>query len=204
MNNITELLKEVGIEIPEEKRPDFDKKFGENYKTIAEFSKKVEALEKRATLAEEGLKKFDGIDIEKGKAELDRVKAELEAEKTKYKAELDKRDFDTALDAEIKKLKFSSEYAKEAFKREVVGAGLPVKDGKIYGITDKVNELKETHKDMFLDEEQKDLEDKRAKFTKSIDKGGSSTDVKTELAKIKEPEARRNYIKAHAKEFGLQ
>lgn len=202
MNNLTDLLKDVGIEIPEEKKADFEKKFNENYKTIAEFTKKTEALEKRATLAEDGLKKFEGIDLEAGKAELAKVKAELEEERNKYKADLEKRAFDTALENELSKIKFSSEYAKEAFKREVVG--LPVKDGKIYGITDKVNELKETHKDMFFDEEQKDLEDKRAKFTKSVDKGGMSTDVKTELAKIKDPEARRNYIKAHAKEFGLQ
>lgn len=39
MKNIHALLKEIDIEIPEEKKADFDKALLENYKTVAEVEK---------------------------------------------------------------------------------------------------------------------------------------------------------------------
>lgn len=39
MKNIYELLSAAGIELPEDKKADFDKAFAENYKTIAEVNK---------------------------------------------------------------------------------------------------------------------------------------------------------------------
>ena len=41
MKNIHELLKELGLEIPADKKADFDKAVGENYKTVEEFNRKL-------------------------------------------------------------------------------------------------------------------------------------------------------------------
>lgn len=45
MINIHEILKNVGIEIPEDKKADFEKSFSENYKTVAEVQKINSKLE---------------------------------------------------------------------------------------------------------------------------------------------------------------
>lgn len=42
MQNITEILKSLSVEIPNDKKADFDKLFNDNYKTIAEVNKITE------------------------------------------------------------------------------------------------------------------------------------------------------------------
>ena len=42
MKNIIDILKGLGIEVPEDKASDLNKEVAENYKTVAEFDKKVE------------------------------------------------------------------------------------------------------------------------------------------------------------------
>ena len=41
MKNIYEILKDYGLEIPEEKKADFDKSWKENYRTKNEYDKAV-------------------------------------------------------------------------------------------------------------------------------------------------------------------
>lgn len=48
MKNIYDILKDFGLEIPEEKKADFDKAVIENYKTVAE----VDKLKNKLTTAE--------------------------------------------------------------------------------------------------------------------------------------------------------
>ena len=45
MKNYEELLKDIGIDIPEDKKEEFGKLFNENYKTIAEVEKLKTKLE---------------------------------------------------------------------------------------------------------------------------------------------------------------
>ena len=45
MQNILEILKEMGIEVPTDKEKDLTKKVAENYKTVSEHTAKVEKLE---------------------------------------------------------------------------------------------------------------------------------------------------------------
>ena len=79
MKNIIDILKGLGIEVPEDKASDLNKEVAENYKTVAEFDKKVDKMQKeidsvteRADKAEETLKGFEGKDlIQKQKDEAD-------------------------------------------------------------------------------------------------------------------------------------
>ena len=71
MKNIHTILSEIGISIPDDKKADFDKAVAENYKTSAEFEKKVNRLtddleteKKRADTAVETLKGFEGKDFD--------------------------------------------------------------------------------------------------------------------------------------------
>ena len=41
MQNYEQILAELGIEIPEEKKADLKKKMSENYKTVADYNKPV-------------------------------------------------------------------------------------------------------------------------------------------------------------------
>lgn len=101
MKNIIEILKGLGIEIPADKEADVSKEVAENYKTVAEFDKKVAKMQgeidratERATTAEDTLKGFEGKDFDAITQERDswqkkyedRIKAEADA---KEKAELD-------------------------------------------------------------------------------------------------------------------
>ena len=46
MKNILEIMKDYGIEVPEDKKKDFEKSVLENYKTVADYNKQVESLNK--------------------------------------------------------------------------------------------------------------------------------------------------------------
>ena len=41
MKNIYELLKAIGVEVPEDKKAEFDKALNENYKTISEMKRRL-------------------------------------------------------------------------------------------------------------------------------------------------------------------
>lgn len=46
MENIFKIMKDFGIEMPEDKKEDFEKSVLENYKTVADYNKQVESLNK--------------------------------------------------------------------------------------------------------------------------------------------------------------
>lgn len=69
--DIFELLKNAGVEVPEDKKEAFNTEFRKAYKSEAEVTKKVSAAEterdnwkERAEIAEETLKGFDGKDFD--------------------------------------------------------------------------------------------------------------------------------------------
>lgn len=108
MKNIHNILSDAGITVPEDKKADFDKAVAENYKTAAEFEKKVNRLTedlnaatKRADTAEETLKGFEGKDFEaitKDRDEWQRKHNELVET---HKRETEEREFNEILSAAI-------------------------------------------------------------------------------------------------------
>ena len=84
MQNIIEILKANGIEVPEDKVATINKAVSENYKTISEVEKKTSKLESerdswkdRAETAEETLKGFEGKDLNAMQKEIDNLKQQL-------------------------------------------------------------------------------------------------------------------------------
>ena len=59
MTNIHEILKSYGVEIPEDKKADFDKSVAENYKTIAEVDKINDKLTKATNELKEARETLD-------------------------------------------------------------------------------------------------------------------------------------------------
>ena len=178
MKNILEILKEYGIEIPEDKKESFNKTFAENYKTVAEMDKKnkkienlegdVKSLEGQLETANETIKGFDGVDVEGQQKQIKEYQDKIKEMEETHKKELYDRDFSDALTAAMEEYKFSSEYAKKSVIAEIKEAGLKLVDGKIIGLNDMVETIKEKDASAFVDEEKDRLEQNKAKFSSSI------------------------------------
>lgn len=108
MKNIQTILSEIGISIPDDKKADFDKAVAENYKTSAEFEKKVNRLtddleteKKRADTAVETLKGFEGKDFDAITRERDEWKKKHDDLEASHKKEQEDREFSATLEAAI-------------------------------------------------------------------------------------------------------
>lgn len=172
MKNISEICKDFGLEIPADKQADFSKAVAENYKTVAEFDKKVGKLEaerdthkERADTAEETLKSFEGIDPTKVKDEIDKWKKAAEEAQQNAQKQLDERDFNDTLKNELDKIQFTSAAARRDVEAQIRAAGLKQKDGVILGLTDLIGQIKAAEADAFVDEDQQRLENDKTRFT---------------------------------------
>lgn len=112
MKNIHTILSELGITIPEDKKTDLEKAVAENYKTTAEFEKKVNRLtadldaEKTARkTAEDTLKGFEGKDFEAITRERDEWKRKHEESEANHRREAEEREFNEILTAAITEAK---------------------------------------------------------------------------------------------------
>ena len=81
MKNIIEIMKEFGIEVPEDKQKDFEKKVLEHYKTVSDYdvqTKKLEAAEGKVKTLTDSLDKFKDVDVEKLNGDIDKLRKKLE------------------------------------------------------------------------------------------------------------------------------
>lgn len=108
MKNIHTILSEIGISIPDDKKAEFDKAVAENYKTSAEFEKKVNRLtedladeKKRADTAVETLKGFEGKDFDAITRERDDWKKKHDEAVAAHQKEQEDREFSATLEAAI-------------------------------------------------------------------------------------------------------
>lgn len=194
MQNIFEILKANGIEVTDEQKTAISKAVSENYKTIAEHDKKVGKLETerdniqtQLDTANETLKGFEGVDAEEMKNKIAEYEQKMKDQKKEYEDALYERDFSDALTAAMEQYKFSSEYAKKSVMAEIKEAGLKLINGKIIGLNDMVDTIKSKDASAFVDEEQENLENNKAKFTKNLNGSGKGKTKlsMTELMKMK-------------------
>ena len=104
MKNITDILKALDIQIPEDKQADFNKEFAENYKTIADYQKQADKLQHAQDslkTAQDGLKAFEGVDVNDLKNQIGKLTQDLKDKDAAHAAELADRDFNTLLDNAI-------------------------------------------------------------------------------------------------------
>ncbi len=105
MKNIYEILKEFGLEVPEDKKADFDKAWKENYRTKAEYdnatSKRDEYITSLDTVNAK-LKEFEGVDVADLKGQITKLQDDLKAKDDEYAAKETDRIFEETLKAAIK------------------------------------------------------------------------------------------------------
>ena len=107
MKNIYEILKDYGLEIPEEKKADFDKSWKENYRTKNEYDKAVNQRDEYKTSLDtvnEKLKEFDGVDVADLKGQITKLQDDLKTQKETYDAKEAERLFTDSVRSAIKAL----------------------------------------------------------------------------------------------------
>lgn len=115
MKNIFDLLKEYGVELPEDKKKDFEKALLENYKTVRDYDTqkdklvaaeaKVAAHESTINDLREDLKKFDGVDVTGLQNRITALETDLQNKDTEYTQKIADRDFDDLLSESIRTAK---------------------------------------------------------------------------------------------------
>lgn len=190
-----EILKKYGLEVPADKVEAFKKEFVENYKSVTELEKKntriaaleedKKALEERLKTANETISGFEDADIEGLKQQIADYNKKLKETEEQHKKEIEQRDFKDALTEAMKEVEFTSEYAKKSVMAEIEAAGLKLIDGKIIGLNDLLEAIKEKDKAAFVDKEQEQLEQGKAKFTKPLNVKEGTKLSTSELMKLK-------------------
>lgn len=100
MKNIHEILNGIGVEIPEDKKADFDKSFSENYKTVAETEKLRTARDnykEQLTTAQNALKEFENVNVDELQGKIKTLTADLAKKDSDYQAKIADMEFDSIL-----------------------------------------------------------------------------------------------------------
>lgn len=104
MKNIYDILKEFGLEVPADRKADFDKMWKENYRTKSEYdnavSKRDEYKESLDSVNEK-LKGFEGVDVADLKGQIAKLQDDLRAKDEAYAARESERLFNESLDKAI-------------------------------------------------------------------------------------------------------
>ena len=203
MQNIIEILKSNGIEVPEDKVATINKAVAENYKTVSEVEKKTSKLEserdswkERAETAEETLKGFDGKDFDTITRERDEWKKKAEDAEREYSAKEAEREKQELLKEAFADIEFTSESAKKAIMAQI-SENVSVKNGKLIGFNDLLEDAKKNDASAFVDKEQQSLEQNKARFTTPMNNqngNNNGTLTKKDIMAIKDPVERQQKI----------
>ena len=173
-------LEKLGLELTDEQKEAVKKSMGEELFSKAELEKKVKAAETdrdewktRAETAEETLKGFDGKDMDAIKKERDEWKEKAEKAEKDYNAKIAAREKEDLLTEAMKDVKFTSESARKSIMAEIT-ASVSVKNGKLIGFSDLLEEAKKNDSGAFVDEQKEQDKDNQAQFTQPM--GGSDTE----------------------------
>ena len=104
MKNIFEIMKEYGLEVPEDKRKEFEKAVLENYKTVSDYevqSEKLKTAEEKVTTLTGNLDKFKDVNVDELNNTITGLKNDLAAKDKELTDKLAERDFNDLLKESI-------------------------------------------------------------------------------------------------------
>ena len=174
----------------------------ENGKDLKKLQKEVDNLtterdnfKERAETAEETLKGFEGKDFDTITRERDEWKKKAEDAEKEYSAKEAEREKQELLKEAFAEIEFTSESAKKAIMAQVA-EGVTVKNGKLIGFNDLLEDAKKNDASAFVNEEQQNLEQNKARFTTSMNNqsGGAGNLTKKDIMAIKDPVERQQKI----------
>lgn len=197
--NIIEKLKQFNVEVT----PDMEKAFSGEFLSEKEVEKKLSKAEndrdswkQRAETAEETLKGFDGKDFDTITRERDEWKKKAEDAEKEYSAKEAEREKQELLKEAMAEIEFTSESARKAITAQI-SEGVSVKNGKLIGFNDLLEDAKKNDASAFVDKEQQNLEQNKARFTTAMNNqnnGGAGNLTKKDIMAIKDPVERQQKI----------
>lgn len=126
MKNIYEILKEYGLEVPEDKKADFDKAWKDNYRTISDYDKVVSQRDNYKTSLDDvsaQLEEFKDVDVKDLQGQITKLQGDLKAKDDEYAAkEADRMFMDSVKEA----VKTALENVKKS-------------DGYLFGVDEPIN-----------------------------------------------------------------
>ena len=197
--NIIEKLKQFNVEVT----PEMEKAFSGDFLSELEVNKKLSKAENdrdswkdRAETAEETLKGFEGKDFDTITKERDEWKKKAEDAEKEYSAKEAEREKQELLKDSFAEIEFTSESAKMAIMAQI-SENVSVKNGKLIGFNDLLEDVKKNDASAFVDKEQQSLEQNKARFTQPMNNqngGGAGNLTKKDIMAIKDPVERQQKI----------
>lgn len=206
--NIIDKLKQFNVEVT----PDMEKAFSGDFLSELEVNKKLSKAEndrdswkQRAETAEETLKGFEGKDFDTITKERDEWKKKAEDAEKEYSAKEAEREKQELLKEAMADVEFTSESARKAITAQIA-EGVSVKNGKLIGFNDLLEDARKNDASAFVDKAQQNLEQNKARFTTSMNNqnGKVGTMTKDEIMAIKDRGERREAMLANKELFGLE
>lgn len=155
MSDISEILSNSGIEIPEEKRESFLKEFRTSYKSVAELDKlreKKESLETRINELNDVVSGYKKIDVDGLKQQVNDWKEKYENIDKEYAAKINKQILTNAFN----KFKFSSNTARAGiFNSALSSDKIKFENDSVVGLDEFMKAMKEQDPQAFIEEEEK-------------------------------------------------
>lgn len=108
MATIHEILEGAGVTVPKEKLEDFNKNFEAAYKTAADYehqSGRIQALQESLKTAEDGLKEFEGVNVNDLKEKVGKLQKDLEEKEREYKEKVSDLEFSGQIASAIRAAK---------------------------------------------------------------------------------------------------
>ena len=183
----------------------------ENGKDLKKLQKEVDSLtierdsfKQRAETAEETLRGFDGKDFDTITKERDEWKKKAEDAEKEYSAKEAEREKQELLNEAFADIEFTSESAKKAIMAQIA-ENVSVKNRKLIGFNDLLEDAKKNDASAFVDKEQQNLEQNKPKFTTSMNNQPSRKGQLTreEIMTIKDRGERRAAMLANKELFGM-
>ena len=181
----------------------------ENGKDLKKSQKEVDTLtterdtwKQKAETAETTLKGFEGKDFETITRERDEWKKKAEDAEKEYSSKIAEREKEDLLKEAFSEIEFTSEAAKKAIMAQI-SESVTVKNGKLIGFNDLLDDIKKSDASAFVDKQQQQLEGNKARFTNPMNNqnGKAGTMTKDDIMAIKDRSERREAIKNHMELF---
>lgn len=200
MVNVANELKKLGIEVSDEQKESLKKSMGEELYSKKEMEDKVnkassesEQWKTRAESAEKMLEGLDGKSPEDILKERDDWKRQAEDSKKDYEAKIAEHEKDELLKEAFEEIEFTSESAKKAIMEDI-SKGVSVRNGKLIGFSDLIEEAKKTDANAFVNKQNQQTP--HAYFTKPNENnsGGDKPTTRESILSIKDRSERQKAI----------
>lgn len=189
MQNYEQILQELGIEVPEDKKSDLKKKMDENYRTKSDYDKAVQKRDEYKTSLDDVQTKLDGfknIDVDDLKGQIDTLTTQLNDEKAARAADARKVELEKMVNGFLSATDDKGERAyeftnpiTENYYREQLLKELDSDSAKGKSISDIFKSLITDENgnqtpNILVDKQQTQAQQNAARFTTSIQKGSGT------------------------------